>query len=140
MTKNWHQIDDFSFQVSQLGFTFFSNNFFFKIANDAVQQLTSAGIMQWIIDGRVGVKIKFENLSQPTKLTVNSLSFGFIIWLGFCGFSLAAFFGEIIFAILKRKVEICCKGRMQKVKIAKKLNLMKRQLKNPLNVETITKP
>ena len=96
-SKNWHQIKDFSVQVSQLGFAFFSNNFFFRIANEAVQQLCSAGIMQWMIDKQVGIKLKFETQKDPTKLTVESLSFGFVIWLGCCGFCVAAFVCEFCF-------------------------------------------
>lgn len=105
-SKNWHQIKDFTVQVSQLGFAFFSNNFFFQIANKAVQQLTSAGIMQWMINKQVGLKLKFETQKDPTKLTVESLSFGFVIWLGCCGICVATFVCEFCFCVkLKRNFE-----------------------------------
>ena len=50
MPLNWYRLKDFAIQVTQLGMTFCANTFFFKIAEKYLQRLTSAGIMQWMIE------------------------------------------------------------------------------------------
>lgn len=99
---NWQKLNDFSIQVSQLGLTFCANTFFFRIANKALQQLTSAGIMQWMIDNKINALHKIKTQKEPKQLTVESLSFGFIIWLAFCGFSVVTFLGEYFYMKLSR--------------------------------------
>jgi len=102
--KFWHQLKDFTWEVSQLGFAFFPNNFFLKIAEKAVQHLTSAGIMFWSIENEIGVTYKFLTRKEPKRLTVQNLNFGFMIWLGFCGLSFMTFVGEVLYAKLKKLI------------------------------------
>lgn len=102
--KFWYQLKDFSLEVSQLGFAFFPNNFFLKIAEKAVQHLTSAGIMFWTMENEIGSTYKFLTRKNPKRLTVENLNFGFVIWLGFCGLSVVTFFGEVLYAKLKKLI------------------------------------
>lgn len=99
---HWNQLENFAIQVSELGLAFCANTFFFRIAENAIQKLTSAGIMYWLFDDEIKDSSKFQAQKNPKKLTIESLSFGFEIWFGFCGLSVAAFVGEILLVKLKK--------------------------------------
>ena len=122
---------DFSVQVSQLGFVFQANNFYLEVANKDLQKLTSAGTMQWMIENqRLAKTLKFEIQIEPMKLTIENLSFCFVIWLGFCGLSFIAFVSEIVWVILSRKVYIGKKTTIRmnfksKNKITKSINVQR---------------
>lgn len=134
LSKKWLLIKDFYFQVSQVGLAFQANNFFFNTANEAIQHLNSAGIMQWMIDRRVGTNLKLLDNKEPRKLTIESLSFGFIIWLGYCGLSFAVFVGEYLWSKLCRKV--LKKNSFSKIK----LRLNYKKLKRRNSKEKVIKP
>jgi hypothetical protein len=114
-------------QVSQIGFSFFANNYFHRIADKSVQHLTSTGIMFWMIDNEIGFKYKFILKNYPKKLTFENLSFGFVIWLGCCGISILVFACEIICSKLKKKI-----GQTSRYKLrmrSKKLRILKKQIR-----------
>lgn len=125
-------------EVTQLGFAFFKNNFFFKIAEESVQQLTSAGILFWMIDNEIGLKYKFTSKKEPTKLTIENLNFGFVIWIGFCGISVIAFVCEILYRKLRHKIKnfqhIWSRIQAIKSSIIKNLKEIKKQHKKQVKV------
>lgn len=96
-TLNWNEIPDYSFQVSQSGFAFAANNFFYENVDKATQQLTSAGIMDYLIKDCIPSTKNIIIDDHWSVLTVESLSFGFVIWLGCCGICVSAFAGELFF-------------------------------------------
>ncbi|KAL7012311.1 hypothetical protein ACKWTF_014760 [Chironomus riparius] len=94
-TKNWLQIKDSVVQVSQLGFSFFVNNYFYRGMNEAVQQLIATGIMTKVVGNLIGVKRKFVKTSEPRILAIENLDFGFVIWMWFCGICVIVFLVEV---------------------------------------------
>ncbi|KAL7015550.1 hypothetical protein ACKWTF_016514 [Chironomus riparius] len=121
-------------QVTQVGLVFFDNTFFFKVANKAVQRLTAAGIMYWMIENEIKPKRTPTIQKEPKQLTLDCLSFGFEIWIGFCGLSAAVFFGEISWKYLKvifleKTHKIAeSKTHAEKIKIKRKTRRMRRKL------------
>jgi len=113
--RNWRKLKDFSFQTTQIGFAFFKNNFFHEITDNTVQQMTSAGILQRMIEMEIGRENKFDINTDPEKLNIEQLCFGFFIWLGFCGISLATFVLELFVWMLVRII----KQQMRKSKTVK---------------------
>jgi hypothetical protein len=92
------------------------NHFMFEHVAKVTDRLLEAGILNnwydWHNKMLYGMwKIDFEN--GPKVLTVESLSFGFVLWLGACGVSFAAFVGEILWKFMTNR------KKMVKVKNAK---------------------
>ena len=58
-----------------------------------------------MIEMEIGRKNKFEIKTEPRKLNTEQLSFGFVIWLGFCGISFATFVVEMFVSILLRIIK-----------------------------------
>ena len=105
-TLSWNEIPDYSFQVSQSGFAFVPNNFFYENMHKATQQLTSAGMMDYLVEDCFPSTKNIVFYDHWSILTVESLSFGFVIWLGCCGICVIAFTGEIFVSILQNKIQI----------------------------------
>jgi hypothetical protein len=122
--SKWHRIPDYSFQVSQSGLGFMPNNFFFDIINKIVQRLTPAGIIDHIIEACFRPKLMFVYHKQLKVLTVDQLSFGINIWLGFCAISICAFAAEVLVWFLKSKIrnlskasKSCVKSKFKNAKV-----------------------
>jgi hypothetical protein len=99
----WHQLKNENFQVSQIGFFFFPNNFFLNIIDIETQRLTSAGIMSHLLN--LVFKDKYSNVSikEWKVLTLENLRFGFVIWLWSCAVAVVAFLVEgMIWMAIKR--------------------------------------
>ena len=101
----WQRIPD-SLQVSQTGFGFRLNNYFFAIINKIIQQLSQAGVMEY----KIGQCFRSSALSNSIRgwnvLAMDQLSFGFNIWLGCCVISIFMFLCEVIIWIFKRKIAL----------------------------------
>lgn len=126
--QDWNRLKDFSIQVSQHGLSFCGNTFFFKVANKAVQRLTSAGIMQKMIDDRINALHKIKTRKKPKQLTVDSLRFGFEIWLGFCGLSTLVFLVEYLYVKLGRAA-VAIKKFRESIKLKNRLKMIKKRRK-----------
>ncbi|CAG9810907.1 unnamed protein product [Chironomus riparius] len=94
-SKFWLQIPDTAVQVSHVGFSMFSNNFFMQGLNEVTEHLVMSGIMDKIVRDLMGTKRKFIKGSEPQTLSIENLSFGFIIWMWFCGVCVLVFMLEI---------------------------------------------
>ena len=103
--KFWLQIPDTTVQVSHVGFSMFSNNFFLQGLNDVTQQLVMTGIMDKTLRDLFGTKRKFSKLSEPKILSLENLGFGFVIWLWFCGICVLVFLCEISIGNFKKVVD-----------------------------------
>ncbi|XP_070494572.1 uncharacterized protein [Chironomus tepperi] len=97
----WHKIPDYSLQVSQAGFGFLQNNYFFDNVNKVIQQFTPTGIMGFKIQGCYGTIREGFWRKGWSVLTIDRLSFGFNIWLGFCAASVILFLSEMLFWVLR---------------------------------------
>ena len=104
--SDWHRISGYSLQVSQSGFGFMLNNYFLGVVDKLVQQLTSTGVIEYLVDSCFDESKIFPARENWSVLTMDRLSFGFNIWLGFCTISVIFFIIEILFWIFKRKIEI----------------------------------
>ena len=101
----------FSVETTQSGFLMMKNNFL-QVIDIVLQQFLQAGKINFLItNGYKQVIVK-----EPVMLTLKDLIFLFIIWLGFCGISVAAFIVEVLYAILKSMQK---KAKMMKSKPAK---------------------
>ena len=68
------------------------NAFYFKMIENTVDSLIDTGVISYLIENEIGKKIKFgQPNSEPSVLSMNDLSFGFNIWLGFCVLSVVSF-------------------------------------------------
>jgi hypothetical protein len=75
------------------------NSFIFYPINKILEKIIPAGIPQHLYDLHLLMMFKkYEPVlnSGPKVLTVDDLSFGFVLWLGACGISVAGFVFEIL--------------------------------------------
>ena len=101
----WLRFSD-NFRTSTSGFGFYGSNFFFPIVDKAVQQLTDTGIVNNLVKTVLKTKIKMEKVKNAKVLLVNDLSFGFVIWLVWCGISVVIFACEMIQTVRVSKLRI----------------------------------
>lgn len=93
---NHVRVNERLFQVP-LGLLFLKNNFIYYLYDEVIQGLTTAGISQhlWKIYKYDKYSVDREPLTKsPSILTLNDLSYGFIIWLVACGLAACVFIGE----------------------------------------------
>jgi hypothetical protein len=93
------------------------NHFMFEHVAKVTDRLLEAGILKnwydWHNKMLYGMwKIDFEN--GPKVLTVESLSFGFVMWLGACGVSFAAFVGENLWFFVSFQVQKQVRSHLRK--------------------------
>jgi hypothetical protein len=100
---NWHKIPNYALQVVHAGFVLNTNNFFFKILDETVQNLLSGGLINIIISDCIST-LPNENLQiESTTFSMDSLSFGFVILTG----CLLICFVVFVFEILIWNVKSC---------------------------------
>ncbi|KAG5679800.1 hypothetical protein PVAND_009338 [Polypedilum vanderplanki] len=94
----WIQLEE-SYQTLLCSFVFFPNHFLYQLTNDAVQRLTSAGIMQHLYDNYIKQDLKYEKKfieeSEPQVFALSDLDFGFYVWLGTCAVAIFVFLIEL---------------------------------------------
>ena len=81
------------------------SSFLCEFINDILWKLIPAGIPQHLIDYHtLNLHKKYEpfNDLSPKVLTIVDLSFGFILWLVACGFSIVGFFFEFFWLNLRK--------------------------------------
>jgi hypothetical protein len=91
--QKWHIIPDFNIFVSQCGFSFWSNNFFYHIVDETIQKLLPSGIMNHFLKMFIISQVimrKFEN--GPKVLTFENLKFWIchLAWMLCCLYNLLA--------------------------------------------------
>ena len=122
-STRWYKLPEYTFQVSQLGLVLTANHFLFENVDKMIQRLTSSGIMKFILNKCILPKVNLVVGKTSSVLTLKDLSFGFVIWLSFCGVCFCVFMFESIFWILNRKIENLMKKEkkleVRKVKYAK---------------------
>lgn len=83
-----------------LGFGVSTNHFIFSSADEVLRNLLPAGIPQKNYDNllsqRIGLRKIVLDIKEPKVLKIETLSFGFVIWLVTCAFSFAVFLKEIL--------------------------------------------
>ena len=75
------------------------NSFLYKTLNEILEKLIPAGIPQYLIKyHEVNLYGSFVPtvVGGPNVLTIEDLTYGFVLWLGACGVSVAAFLIEIL--------------------------------------------
>ncbi|CAG9811049.1 unnamed protein product [Chironomus riparius] len=92
----WHKIPNYKLQVSLTGFILAPNNFIFHILDDLIQKLMPAGIIDFMIDSCLTNSSKIVDSKQLSALSVDNLTFGFVIWFGFFLLCFPVFLLEII--------------------------------------------
>jgi hypothetical protein len=101
---NWHQLKNINFHVNQISFYFFINNFFLNIVDEAIQRLTSTGIMNF----QISLMFTSRQVNEHKKckvLTLENLSFGFVIWLCSLVVTVVAFAMEIVLFVAIKEVK-----------------------------------
>lgn len=89
------------------GFEFTIGNFFYELTGGVMERIVEAGIPEHLLKfhNRILYKRKSKKKVMPQILTVNDLSFGFIIWLVACGISflilIIELFAPKLFKILR---------------------------------------
>ena len=101
----WHQLKNVNFFVSQIGFFFLPNNVFLHIIDKETQRLTSAGIMNHLLNLVYKDKRSFTFRKEWKVLTIENLQFGFVIWLCSCAVAVSFFILEVMFWIIMVKVK-----------------------------------
>ena len=92
---HWNQLETENIFVSHQAFIFHQRSFYFRMLFKTVNSLIDTGIIKHLTDDYLRKK-KFFKIEEQTKvLSLNDLSFGFIIWLCFCGISFGAFILEM---------------------------------------------
>ncbi|KAL7025525.1 hypothetical protein ACKWTF_013513 [Chironomus riparius] len=100
----WNKIELENIFISHQALIFHQHSFYFRMMFKTVNSLIDTGIMKHLTDNYLKQK-KFIVLEEiPKSLSLNDLSFGFNIWLGFCGMSLILFFVETMKKLKKEKV------------------------------------
>ena len=102
----WHVIPDYTLQVSQTGFAFAANNYAYEGFNEITQRLTSAGVMDHMIQKCFGRQKSILDKKHWSVLVINNLEFGFFIWLACCAFCFFIFIFEIFFSFFCNFFEI----------------------------------
>lgn len=115
---DWNRISDVLY-TSHEAFVFFDLAFYFRMFKKTVDSLIDTGVMKYLTENYYSKKKEYIKASStPKVLTVKALAFGFNIWLGVCGCSIAAFIAEISRGKWKKNVKVV------KVKFAKVHPLM----------------
>lgn len=99
--STWNKIDfNLALVLESIGLC--HTSFYFRMIMNISDRMIETGITKFITDNEV---LKFKKLppeqSEPNVFSVDDLAFGFNIFLGFCGLSVAAFVVEVIFGIKK---------------------------------------
>lgn len=111
VASNWYTYSDFIVETTQCGLGMLKNHFFLEQLDKVIQRLVQAGIMEKLIVKKIGNSKMFVSLKSPKRFSVDNLSYGFVIWLGFCGISFAAFCFELFFKLSR------CKNKKKKKKM-----------------------
>ncbi|CAG9810966.1 unnamed protein product [Chironomus riparius] len=116
----WHKLPNYCISVSQSGFAFLQNNFFFRIVDETVQRLTSAGIINRLIEQCYPLKGNRFEAKAPSVLKIEDLDFGFVIWIGCCAACVACFVAESLFWMICNILkDLKDKSTTNKLKFAK---------------------
>jgi hypothetical protein len=117
----WVALDDTLVTTNRV-LVFKRYSFYSDVIINDVERLTDTGIMSYLIKNHRKSYTQFlQTESEPTVLNIEDLAFGFNIWLGFCGTSLAAFLAEMLLDTkLCRKYSKFLKSlKFRKMKFAK---------------------
>lgn len=82
----------------QVGMGLIKNHYLFDKIDDTIQQITPFGILQYLADHHKWAVYKENNVQVDdlAPFTIDSLSFGFILWLAACVNSFVGFIVEMI--------------------------------------------
>lgn len=101
MSGDW---EIFSDSTSFLGFTslaMYQSSFYFRMIEQTMNRLIDTGVINYLVDGILKEKLNIKRSKDfPKVLNLKDLSFGFIIWIGFCCISILSFAIEILFSKL----------------------------------------
>lgn len=81
----------------------FPKNFIFRLMDDTMTRLITAGIPQYHFNYLMDFDLKPlpEQLSEPSIFSLYDLEFGFVTWLIACGVSIGAFMAELLWFLVK---------------------------------------
>ncbi|CAG9803592.1 unnamed protein product [Chironomus riparius] len=107
-SDNWIKLEE-AMHVTHGGLVTHPNAYFFEMIENTIDSLIDTGVIRYLIESDIGTKIKFGHSdSEPSVLSMNDLSFGFNIWLGFCVLSAVSFVFEQIGWLIKN-----CQSRVE---------------------------
>lgn len=91
--------------TTHTSFMFDRNNFMIDLFDEIIERLLPSGIIQHL-KNKYGYSTSFILKHGPKVLSVDDLSYGFIIWLVTCAMSLSVFVLEIVFYFSKETMKI----------------------------------
>ncbi|CAG9811418.1 unnamed protein product [Chironomus riparius] len=106
---NWHQLPDPFFDTHAV-FVFHNNNFYLYIINRFLNAWIPTGIIDVMLNKRLGSKEKNIIFNEPQVLIFEDLEFGFYIWLGCCVVNFACF-------VLEKVCSMMCQAYMKHTKM-----------------------
>jgi hypothetical protein len=99
------KLKNFRSKLAAASFLTARNSFIHVILNEILDKTIPAGIPQYLIEYHSSlIYKKYEPIddNEPRVLTVNDLSFGFVLWLGSCAVAVVGFIFELFkFCIFK---------------------------------------
>ncbi|CAG9811684.1 unnamed protein product [Chironomus riparius] len=97
--NNWNKFSK-AFFVDHVAIGYRQTAFYARILKDTVNRLVETGVVKYLIQTNIFYYELYKTTELgPEMLSLNDLSFGFNIFLGFCGISGLAFVMELILAI-----------------------------------------
>lgn len=84
------------------------HSFLYNTFNEVMEKIVPAGIPQYLYKFHQEQMYKIyepEADGSPKVLTFDDLSFGFVLWLGTCGVSLAGFLLELVGLVIRKFFE-----------------------------------
>ena len=86
------------------GFGFASNNFMYSLCEDVMRKLIPMGIIKHLLQLYEELDFRKSLTKVPKVMTIESLSFGIILWLLTCAVSIVCFIVELLYISLKKVV------------------------------------
>lgn len=80
-------------------FLTYGNSFIYEVLNEVLEKTIPAGIPQHLIEYHTWLmykKYEPNEDSEPRVLTVDDLTFGFVLWMGSCGIAILGIAFEIL--------------------------------------------
>lgn len=96
--------------TTQVGIGLPLKHFLYSAVDETLQKIIPTGIVSHLLDYHKWVLyrdgIDFSDVSEPKVLTLNDLSFGFVMWLIACGLSACGYLFEIFVFKMRKRLRV----------------------------------
>lgn len=138
---DWTKLEDFTLHVELKSFVMLQSAFYFTMFERLTNRFIDTGIMNHLANKILKEKIKIDDLEDSKKiLSLDDLSFGFNIWIGFCCICIISFIFEHLcsklyikwmkFHFIKRKISFAKIWSLKGVKDSKVVTLKSQTIKH----------